>query len=172
MAVHKVDCPDERRDIILAFHAITGCDSTSQFAGISEKAAWKIFCSVPHLLSLLGIAHSPNAQVMSKAKELCANCIILQQTRRKSTPLDVLSFQSKERQTRTYATNTGCLTSIHSQGSLSGSCMEKCESVKSRYPQSNNMRMALGTKQIDAPTNDPRRTLSRVCRYNNMCMFT
>lgn len=69
IAGHKIDCPDDVRDSLLAFHAITGCDSTSQLAGISKKAAWKIFCEVPHLLSQLGVAHVPSDEVCEKAEE-------------------------------------------------------------------------------------------------------
>ena len=67
--VHKLECPDEIRDSLLAFHAITGCDTTSQFAGISKKSAWKVFCQVPNLLSQFGNDHIPNQQVLEKAEE-------------------------------------------------------------------------------------------------------
>ena len=36
------------------FHAITGCDTTSQFSGIGKKAAWRVFESCPTLLRMLG----------------------------------------------------------------------------------------------------------------------
>lgn len=39
---------------LLGFHALTGCDSTSQFAGISKKSAWKIFKEEARLLNGLG----------------------------------------------------------------------------------------------------------------------
>lgn len=31
------------RKCLLAFHALTGCDSTSQFAGITKKSAWHVY---------------------------------------------------------------------------------------------------------------------------------
>ena len=41
--VHKISLPEEKRKSLLAFHTITGCDTTSQFAGIGEQSALKIF---------------------------------------------------------------------------------------------------------------------------------
>ena len=35
---------------LCSFHALTGCDSTSQFAGKSKKTVWKIFLRNPYLL--------------------------------------------------------------------------------------------------------------------------
>ncbi len=37
--IHKLLSPDQL-DTILAFHALTGCDSVSQFSGHSKKTAW------------------------------------------------------------------------------------------------------------------------------------
>jgi len=39
---------------ILGFHAITGCDSTSQLAGHGKKTAWRIFEPHHNKLSQLG----------------------------------------------------------------------------------------------------------------------
>jgi len=69
IAVHKIEVSDDVRCGILAFHAITECDSISQFCGKSKKMAWKIFCEVPHLLAELGGTHSPTAQTLSAAEE-------------------------------------------------------------------------------------------------------
>ena len=41
-------------DAILAFHALTGCDTVSFFAGHSKKTAWKTFTKEPNLISDLG----------------------------------------------------------------------------------------------------------------------
>jgi hypothetical protein len=41
-------------DTLLAFHAITGCDSVSQLSGHSKKTAWKVFQKQHHLLNGLG----------------------------------------------------------------------------------------------------------------------
>ena len=41
-------------DTLLAFHAITGCDSVSQLLGHSKKTAWKVFQEQHQLLNGLG----------------------------------------------------------------------------------------------------------------------
>ena len=69
IAVHKIEVSGNVRCGILAFHAITGCDSISQFREKSKKMAWKIFCEVPHLLAELGGTHSPTVQTFSAAEE-------------------------------------------------------------------------------------------------------
>jgi hypothetical protein len=69
IAVHEIECNDGVRDSLLGFHAITGCDTVSQFFGISKKSAWKVFSHMPHLLLQLGVAHSPGARVLAKAEE-------------------------------------------------------------------------------------------------------
>ena len=35
--VHKIRLPEEKRKSLIPFHAITGCDTTSQFAGIDKQ---------------------------------------------------------------------------------------------------------------------------------------
>ena len=54
---------------LLASHAMTGCDTTSQFVGIDKQKAWKVFdgCSVG-LLEHLGEESSPNADVLADAE--------------------------------------------------------------------------------------------------------
>jgi len=70
IAVHKIEVSDDVRYGVVAFHAITGCDSISQFWGKSKKMAWKIFCAVvPHLLAELEGTHSPTARTFSAAEE-------------------------------------------------------------------------------------------------------
>ena len=34
--VHKIPLPEEKKKLLLAFHAITGCDTTSQIVGIGK----------------------------------------------------------------------------------------------------------------------------------------
>ena len=36
--VHKISLPEEKRRLLLAFHTITGCDTTSHFAGIGKRS--------------------------------------------------------------------------------------------------------------------------------------
>ena len=41
--IHKIALQEEKRMTLLAFHAITRCDTTSQFLGIGKQKAWKAF---------------------------------------------------------------------------------------------------------------------------------
>ena len=51
--IHEIQLqPDVKKNI--AFYALTGCDSTSQFSGKGKKRARKIFLEHPHLLDRLG----------------------------------------------------------------------------------------------------------------------
>lgn len=43
-----------------AFHALTGCDTTSAFFGKGKKKAWSIWQSLPELTSSLQLLSSPN----------------------------------------------------------------------------------------------------------------
>ncbi|KAL8561204.1 hypothetical protein ACOMHN_029275 [Nucella lapillus] len=59
---------DQQRESLLAFHAITGSDSTSQFAGIGKKSAWNVFLDNPHLLQRLGMEDFPDEEVLMDAE--------------------------------------------------------------------------------------------------------
>ena len=41
--VHKIELTELQVKTIIPFHALTGCDTVSQFASIGKKTAWKIF---------------------------------------------------------------------------------------------------------------------------------
>jgi len=45
---------EEKRRSLLAFYAITGSDTTSQFYGVGKASAWKVFEDAPDLLEHLG----------------------------------------------------------------------------------------------------------------------
>ncbi|CAM1319292.1 Uncharacterised protein g7165 [Pycnogonum litorale] len=45
--VHDIAINNNTRKGLLAFHALTGSDTTSQLAGISKNAAWKVFVEDP-----------------------------------------------------------------------------------------------------------------------------
>ena len=61
--------PEEKKKSLLAFHAITGCDTTSQFAGIGKQSAWKAFEGrSPELLRHLGDEIPPNTSVLADAE--------------------------------------------------------------------------------------------------------
>lgn len=66
--VHKITLPWEKRKSLLAFHAITGCDTTSQFSGIGKQSAWKVFDSSPRLIEHLGEDCPPEASVLADAE--------------------------------------------------------------------------------------------------------
>ena len=52
--VHQICLSEETQNSLLAFHSITGCDTTSQFAGIGKQSSWCIFVTCPRLLQHLG----------------------------------------------------------------------------------------------------------------------
>ena len=41
--VHKISLPQPLASNLPAFHALTGCDTVSQFLGISKSSAWKVY---------------------------------------------------------------------------------------------------------------------------------
>ena len=66
--VHRIPLSEEKRKSLLAFHAITGCDTTSQFYGEGKASAWKIFEDAPDLLEHLGEQSQISADVLAKAE--------------------------------------------------------------------------------------------------------
>jgi len=67
--VHKITLPEEKRKSLLAFDAITGCNTTSQFVGIGKQKAWKAFDGRSlELLERLGEESCPNANVLAEAE--------------------------------------------------------------------------------------------------------
>ena len=59
--------PDEQRNTLLGFHAITGCDSVSQFSGHSKKTAWLTFKQ--HCKDLNGLGTGPLTAAVAKSAE-------------------------------------------------------------------------------------------------------
>ena len=53
----------------LAFHAVAGCDTTSQFTSIGKKTAWQVFRQYPHLFNKLGEHGIPSGAAVSVVKE-------------------------------------------------------------------------------------------------------
>ena len=46
---------------ILLMHALSGCDTVSAFHGIGKKTAWAVWCSMPHLATVLSrLARAPS----------------------------------------------------------------------------------------------------------------
>lgn len=56
LPVHKIHQrqPGDVLESLLAFHALTGCDTTSHFAGFGKKMAWKVYKDQPKLIVGLG----------------------------------------------------------------------------------------------------------------------
>ena len=66
--VHKISLPEEKRTSLLAVHAITGCNKTSQFTGIGKQSALKIFDSSSKLIEHLGEHCPPEESVLADAE--------------------------------------------------------------------------------------------------------
>ncbi|KAL9979290.1 hypothetical protein ACROYT_G016934 [Oculina patagonica] len=66
--LHRIRLSEENRSSLLAFHAITGCDTTGQFAGIGKQSAWSIFVTYSELLQHLGREECPDDKVLSDAE--------------------------------------------------------------------------------------------------------
>jgi len=66
--VHEIRLPNDIRDGLLAFHSVTGCDTTSQFTGIGKKTAWKVFKQCPQLLHQLGHESEPSPETMTSVE--------------------------------------------------------------------------------------------------------
>ena len=66
--VHKISLSEEKMKSLLAFHTVTGCDTTSQFAGISKQSALKIYDSLSKLVEHLGEHCPPEESVLDDAE--------------------------------------------------------------------------------------------------------
>ena len=71
--VHAIHCqvPIGQVSSILAFHAITGCDSVSQLSGHSKTTAWSVFQHHHSNLSHLGKGHTTEDITKSAEKFIC-----------------------------------------------------------------------------------------------------
>ena len=67
--VHAIALPNEILKGLLAFHAITGCDTTSQFTGHGKRTTWKVFLQYPHLLHNFAEDDVPSPASISLAEE-------------------------------------------------------------------------------------------------------
>ena len=66
--IHQIHVTEEIRESLLAFHALTGCDTTSQFAGIGKKSVWTVFVKHHDLLKYLGEESIANDKALSNAE--------------------------------------------------------------------------------------------------------
>ena len=66
--IKQIVLPPNTKEGLLAFHAVTGCDSTSQFSGIGKKSAWKTFVKHPSLLYDIGTTSIPSTSTLKSAE--------------------------------------------------------------------------------------------------------
>lgn len=64
--IHELLSADQLQTL-LAFHAVTGCDSVSQFSGHSKKTAWQVFLN--HHTDLLGLGKGPITEDILRSTE-------------------------------------------------------------------------------------------------------
>ena len=67
--VLEMNLPAEILESLLAFHTLTGCDTTSQFTSFRKKTVWQVFEQYPHLLNKLGEHEIPSGATVSEVKE-------------------------------------------------------------------------------------------------------
>ena len=56
---------------LIAFHALTGCDTKSHFALHSKKSAWKVFTAHHNILMDLGIGDLDHTKVQHAEEVIC-----------------------------------------------------------------------------------------------------
>ena len=52
--VHAINYPPLVMDSVIAYHPVTGCDTTSQFSGKANQSTWKVCLKDPTLFTQLG----------------------------------------------------------------------------------------------------------------------
>ena len=78
--VLETNLPAEILDNLLAFHAATVCDTTSQFTSIRKKTAWQVFRQYPHLLNKPGEHEIPSGAAVSEVEEFMCTLYELKST--------------------------------------------------------------------------------------------
>lgn len=66
IAIHELKMDSSMTKCLPAFHALTGCDTTSQFVGMGKKTCWKVFLSHHNLLSNVGISDTLEEEDFNK----------------------------------------------------------------------------------------------------------
>ena len=64
-----MNLPAEILESLLTFHAMTRCDTTSQFTGIGEMTAWQVLEQYSHLFNKLGEHEIPSRAAVSVVEE-------------------------------------------------------------------------------------------------------
>ncbi|KAL8606681.1 hypothetical protein ACOMHN_055356 [Nucella lapillus] len=122
--VHQINITDQQRESLLAFHAITGSDSTSQFAGIEKKSAWNVFLDNPHLLQILGMEDFPDEEVLMDAESFVCKLYNPNTQHTSTQPLRCNLFRSVKKTLENFPTQTRCFEPTHHEISLLGTCVE------------------------------------------------
>uniref|UniRef100_UPI00358E4F58 protocadherin-15 n=1 Tax=Myxine glutinosa TaxID=7769 RepID=UPI00358E4F58 len=65
--VHEIRMSADQVDTLLAFHAVTGCDSVSQFSGHVKETAWQVFQQ--HHTDLIGLGKGPLTEKIATSTE-------------------------------------------------------------------------------------------------------
>ena len=81
--------PDDICEVLPSFHAVTGCDTTSQFSGHSKKTAWKVFLKHPSLIADLG-KEPLSEEYLTQAEKFV---VLLYADRSKHTSVDDLRVE-------------------------------------------------------------------------------
>ncbi|XP_031340958.1 uncharacterized protein LOC116169072 [Photinus pyralis] len=53
--IHDINMSENLSNNLPAFHALTGCDTTSQFGGFGKKTCWKVYLAYSHYLNGVGM---------------------------------------------------------------------------------------------------------------------
>lgn len=69
--VHDILIDDDVRRNLPAYHALTGCDTVSQFCGLGKKTTWKTFKDHACLLNMLGIGTLTSATIEMVEMFIC-----------------------------------------------------------------------------------------------------
>src|SRR6266516_1488318 len=78
-----------------AFHAITGCDTTSQFSGYGRRKAWNIYINNASLLNRFGKEDKLTSSVLSEAEKFVIQLYSPGSTETSITALRVSLFMQK-----------------------------------------------------------------------------
>lgn len=67
--VHAINVPAPLIENLMAYHAVTGCDTTSQFSGKGKKTTWKAFQEKPKLLEEMGGSAQFRDEALSQSEQ-------------------------------------------------------------------------------------------------------
>ncbi|MEW8545283.1 MAG: hypothetical protein AB2693_17305, partial [Candidatus Thiodiazotropha sp.] len=71
VAIHDINLNADMSLTLPAFHALTGCDTVSQFAGHGKVTAWKVYKQYNYLLHSLGNGNLTDEKISNAEKFVC-----------------------------------------------------------------------------------------------------